>query len=110
MEDVNSLTTRLAKLEKLLVDLQFQLPHNKELQATFFGSEVHTQIFTKDEAGDLIRKFWKPDGRNINRKNQQAIRNWLTKNNINEPSITFFLRSELFAHFRNQFVADLNLN
>lgn len=66
-------------------------------------------VFTKDEAGDLIREFWKPDGKNVDKKNQKTIHNWLTNNKINEPSITFFLRSELFEPFRQKMAKDLNL-
>ena len=68
-----------------------------------------TSVFTKDEAGDLIREFWKPDGNNVDKKNQKQIRDWFTKNNIKEISITFFLRSELFEPFRQKMAKDFNL-
>jgi hypothetical protein len=65
--------------------------------------------FTADVAGDALRRFWKPDGVTINQENQARIRTWMAENHINEPSITFFMRDEMYASARQKLVKDLGL-
>ena len=72
-------------------------------------AETLSSKFLKDTAGNKLRTFWKPDGTNINDDNQTAIRNWMRENNVDTLSLTFFLRSELFADARAKAVKDLGL-
>ena len=65
--------------------------------------------FVKDTAGDKVRKFWKPDGTNIDSGNAARIKKWMVDNNVDSLSITFFMRSDLFADARAQAVKDLGL-
>lgn len=63
--------------------------------------------FTKK--GELLRKFWKPDGDNINPINQEKLKDWMKGNGIN-TSITFFIYNpELFGNAHLKAVKDLNL-
>ena len=67
--------------------------------------------FVRDDAGELLRQFWKPDGKNIDPDNAKAIRDWMDNHGLaNEPSITFFLRAEQFTEQRKQAVKDIGLD
>ncbi|GAA0852311.1 hypothetical protein [Aliiglaciecola litoralis] len=70
-------------------------------------SMILKSSYKKDKAGDLIRSYWKPDGKVINTANQDAIKSWMKTNNLDNVSITFFLRSELFSDAREKAVADI---
>lgn len=76
---------------------------NGELQRSL------TSDFVKDLAGDKLRKFWKPDGNIIDTANQQRMRDWLIEHNINEPSFTFILRSEIYQSVRLEMAKDIGL-
>ena len=63
----------------------------------------------KIDDGDKLRKFWKPYDLNININNQNAIKNWMRANNINDLSITSFIYSDTLSEARAQAVKDLSL-
>jgi hypothetical protein len=65
--------------------------------------------YQKDSAGDVIRAYWKPDGTNINKEHDKAIRQWMSQNGIDDTSITFFMRAQQFEDARLKAVKDLNL-
>jgi hypothetical protein len=62
--------------------------------------------YVKDDAGEALRKFWKPDGKTINDKNETALEKWLEKEGI-ASSIPYFIRSAQFASQRKKAVAEL---
>jgi len=66
--------------------------------------------FRSQTSDDVLRKFWKPDGRTIDPINQTKIRNWMASEGIKEPSITFFLRAETYAKEREKAIRVLGLN
>ena len=68
-----------------------------------------TSPFLKDNAGDLIEAFWKPDGE-FNNENQKAIEAFLTKNGAKGESIQYFIRSKSYADLRKKFVEEFGLN
>ncbi len=73
--------------------------------------DVRTAKFIKTTAGDLLRKFWKPDGKTINTENKGKLEAWMKKNLIATApgSITMFLRSEVLEDARIQAVKELGL-
>jgi len=73
------------------------------------SGEITTSSFTKDDSGDRIRAFWKPDGTNANPNNTKIIKNWLGNNGIDSTSITYFMRSNLFVKARVKMVLELNI-
>ena len=68
-----------------------------------------TSAFVRDAPGDLLRQFWKPDGKNIDPVNQKAIRDWMDSNGLRDHSITYFIRSEEDAAKREGAVRELGL-
>lgn len=66
-------------------------------------------IYMADEAGDQLRCFWKPDGINSDPNNTKALQDWIKFNNVESPSITFFLRSDRFADLRKKAVIELQV-
>jgi hypothetical protein len=60
--------------------------------------------YRKDNAGDLLYNFWKPDGASIDTGNQDALRRWMGSNgfNIGPGSITMFLRSDVATSARER--------
>ncbi len=72
-------------------------------------ANIRTGTFLKDKAGDALRKFWKPDGKTINAANDAALRDWMRKNDIDDASVTFFLRSDVFKDARLKAAKDLKL-
>ena len=73
--------------------------------------DVRTAKFIKTTSGDLLRKFWKPDGKTINSKNETKLKDWMKKNFIvtSWGAITMFLRSDVFEDARVQAVKELDL-
>lgn len=80
----------------------------KERKAKAAATKL-TSPFQKDDAGDLIEAFWKPDGE-FNKENQKAIEAFLVKNDAAGEPIQFFIRSKQYADLRNKFVDEFNLN
>jgi hypothetical protein len=86
---------------------------NREIREAFWvmAEQAITRdgSFLKDAAGDKLRKFWKPDGENIDPDNDTAIREWMENNGLDPTSITFFMRVDYFADARIKAVEDLDL-
>lgn len=85
-----------------------------EIKSSIQGKNVQEiesfiATYEKDSAGDVIRAYWKPDGRTINMENDKAIRQWMSKNGIDSTSITMFMRAQTFEDARLKAVKDLNL-
>ena len=78
-----------------------------------FPKAISDRLLSKvktEESNILLRRFWKPDGEHINQDNMSRIRKWLDDHNIQEPSITFFMRSDIYASARQQLVKELGLD
>lgn len=63
----------------------------------------------KAESGSLLRRFWKPDGMNINKANAEKLRTWLKENNIAGVALPFFFRAARFQDARVRAVKELGL-
>ena len=76
------------------------------------GDEIKNILkgkYSVSKEGELLRKFWKPDGDNINPVNQEKLKDWLKSKGI-IASITFFIdSSELFWSAQKVAVKDLNI-
>lgn len=57
--------------------------------------------YQKDKAGDIIRSFWKPDGKTINTSNETILKSWMKNNKLDNVSIIFFLRSKHLSEARD---------
>jgi len=55
--------------------------------------------YIKDLAGDKLKAFWKPDG-SINTTNETKIIQWMQKNDLQNVSITSFIRNKIFEEAR----------
>jgi len=64
------------------------------------------RIFFKDLAGDRLRFFWKPDG-TINATNETKIKQWMQANQLQNVSITSFIRSRMFEDARAKAVDEI---
>ncbi len=73
--------------------------------------DIRIAKYVKSTTGDLLRKFWKPDGNKINTTNEQNLKAWMQKNGIatTPGSITMFLRSDILEKPRIQAVKELGL-
>jgi hypothetical protein len=71
--------------------------------------DIRTGRFLKDEAGDRLRAFWKPDGKTIDQANEKRLKQWMKQNGLATApgNITFFLREEAFADLRTRAVRAL---
>jgi hypothetical protein len=78
------------------------------------NANIRKQIstFMKSKAGDVLRRFWKPDGQNINNENEKILKEWMSLNGLCvEPgTLTMFLRGGEFESIRNKAVRELKLN
>ena len=73
-----------------------------------FLDAMRGEYAAKTTEGELLREFWKPGGV-VNRPNEIRLKQWLRANGIDQESITFFLRNEIFAEARKNAVAELKL-
>ena len=67
--------------------------------------------FMKSVSGDLLYRFWKPDGTKIDENAQEKIKEWMENNGL-DPSnshIPIFIYSDVFAAERINAVKDLGL-
>jgi hypothetical protein len=55
---------------------------------------VTEQTAPERDARDLLHKFWKPDGKNIDGRNEARLREWMKNNGYGNVSITMFLGAE----------------
>lgn len=83
-------------------------------QAGVLKSEADNEIaaiisssYEQDDAGDLIRKFWKPDGNNINKLNEKKITSWMSANGLTGVSITVFIRGATYSVAREKAVEEI---
>ena len=63
--------------------------------------------FQRDSAGDLLRRFWKPDGKTIDSANEARLKAWIGENVPDSPSITSFIRGDRYAAWRERAIEDL---
>ena len=71
--------------------------------------DIRTARFVKDDAGDRLRTFWKPDGTTIDQTNEARLKQWMKKNGlaIGPGDITLFLRDDALADLRVRAVREL---
>lgn len=71
--------------------------------------DVRTGKFIRDDAGDRLRAFWKPDGKSIDTNNENRLKNWMTTNGLSAGpgDITMFLRDSAKADLRVRAVREL---
>jgi hypothetical protein len=58
---------------------------------------------------EALRKFWKPDGVNVNEDNEARIRKWMDDNYVNEPFISYFIIADSYVFARQKLVKELGL-
>jgi hypothetical protein len=66
--------------------------------------------YQADAAGALLRAFWKPDGKTIDKVHQTTLRDWLKSNGLDDLSITTFLIGDKYSDARSKAVMDLKLS
>jgi len=73
-------------------------------------SDIRQSQFTRDDEGELLRLFWKPDGK-VDKDNEAELQKWMTNNGlaIGPGRIAMFLRSKAYANERKRAVAELDL-
>jgi hypothetical protein len=71
-------------------------------------ARVLEAAYVRDDAGDILRELWRPGG-TTDPAAEERLRAWMATNGIDPGSITFFLRSDMFAPAREQAVRDLGL-
>ena len=59
----------------------------------------------KDDAGQLLREFWKPDGKTAHKENEARLR----KHIAGTSSISLFLHAHSFAEQRRKTASALGL-
>lgn len=71
--------------------------------------DITKGIFMKSKASDLLRKFWKPDGKTADKDHQERLEAWMKENHIaTDPgSISMFLYASEFEDLRKKAVQDL---
>jgi len=71
--------------------------------------DVRTARYVKDDAGERLRKFWKPDGKNPDESNQTILTQWMKKNglSVEQGDITMFLRDGAKSDLRVRAVREL---
>ena len=76
-------------------------------------SNIRKQVsaYMRSGSSDILRKYWKPDGKNRNLSNDKKLKEWMSANGLTvEPgSITMLLYSAEFESLRQKAVKDLNL-
>lgn len=72
--------------------------------------EILKGSYIKDKDGELLKKYWKPDGENINLANQTELKEWMKKNGFDPEAITLFLRSKELGEARIKAVKELSLD
>lgn len=69
---------------------------------------VVTGKYMKNDAGDTLRRFWKPNNSTADPVNEKILTSWLNKNNI-KTSITTFLYNASFSKARIDAIKELNI-
>ena len=70
-------------------------------------SSILKGTYQKDKAGDAIRAFWKPDGKNVDANNVAKLKAWMKTNGIDNTSITLFMRAQHFQDARAKAVKEI---
>lgn len=87
------------------------LPHFKKFKALGIEAELLTQKMDEyDKTGDMLRRFWKPDGDNTIVASNQKLREWMKENDLGKISVSAFLRGNLLADARRKAIKDLRLD
>jgi hypothetical protein len=68
--------------------------------------------YMKSDSSDILRRYWKPDGKNINQGNEKKLKDWMSSNDLSvgPGSITMFLYGAEFEGLRKKAIQDLKLN
>ena len=65
--------------------------------------------YIKDDAGEILRNFWKPNG-SINNENEKKLKQWMKDNSYDSDNITYFIRSNEYSESRKEAIKFLGLN
>jgi hypothetical protein len=65
--------------------------------------------FSDDDPGRALRRFVRPDGKNLNQDNKAKLREWMDENGLGDVSITSFMYNLKFKEQRLMAVEDLSL-
>jgi len=63
----------------------------------------------KAAAATLLRKYWKPDGKTIDKQHEARLKMWKEAKGLADVSITALINVEMFAQLRNQAIHDLDI-
>ncbi len=65
--------------------------------------------YKADAAGAVLRSFWKPDGKTIDKVHETTLRNYLKDNGLDDLSITTFIIGDKYSDARSKAVLDLKI-
>jgi len=65
--------------------------------------------YDRDNAGDVLRLFWRPDGRKVDKANQERLKTWMRENGLGRLAVTEFVRGGHFASLRAKADDELKL-
>jgi hypothetical protein len=68
------------------------------------AAETLSAKFVKDQPGEAIRKYWKPDGTAIDKDHEKQILAFFKANKIEGESIAYFIHADTYADLRQKFV------
>lgn len=112
---IQSALQALASIKSKLWDDIEITPHVIAIKQAESGTEskIRSSIstFGKDVYSIKIRNFWKPDGTNIDKKNETTLKTWMFNNGlaISAGSITTFISTKQFSLLRKKAVFDLQI-
>ena len=66
--------------------------------------------FSYTSSSDIIFRFWKPDGQQIDKKHEVDIKEWMSLNELPEISITYLINTKEMELKRKKMINDLKLN
>jgi hypothetical protein len=74
-------------------------------------NELNTGTYSNTDTGKILARFWKPDGKSINTKNEASLEKWMEDNHFSTTpgSITVFLRTAEQEEARKRAVQELGL-
>jgi len=110
LQALASIKSKLWDAETTITPHAVAIRQSKPNQETNIRKQVGT--YMKSTSGDVLRAFWKPDGKKISPANETKLKAWMSANGLatGAGSVTMFLRSTGFEGLRQKAVADLNLN
>jgi hypothetical protein len=84
----------------------------KESKADEEIKSIRTVTYSKDEAGVLLKKFWMPDGKNINKDNEKKLKEKMQSRGLSTGpgQIQTFIVDKNMAPLRALVVGDLGLS